>query len=121
MRVLLVEDDTATAQGIEMMLRSEGYVCDTTDMGEDGLEIGKLYAYDIIIMDLMLPDMDGYEVLRRLTAARVKTTIMNLSGLSCLANKIKGRGAGETARTPGRGRAGQDVKLSGVRGCCKHE
>src|SRR3546814_14210951 len=59
MRVLLVEDDTATAQGIEMMLRSEGYVCDTTDMGEDGLEIGKLYDYDIIILDLMRPDMDG--------------------------------------------------------------
>src|SRR3546814_14063370 len=54
MRVLLVEDDTATAQGIEMMLRSEGYVCDTTDIGEDGLEIGKTYEYDIIILDLML-------------------------------------------------------------------
>ena len=63
MRVLLVEDDTATAQGIEMMLRSEGYVCDATDMGEDGLEIGKLYDYDIIVLDLMLPDIDGYEVL----------------------------------------------------------
>src|SRR3546814_19614800 len=82
MRVLLVEDDTATAQGIEMMLRSEGYVCDTTDMGEDGLEIGKLYDYDIIILDLMLHDMDGYEVLRRLRAARVKTQILILSGPS---------------------------------------
>ena len=70
MRVLLVEDDNATAQGIEMMLRSEGYVCDATDMGEDGLEIGKLYDYDIIVLDLMLPDIDGYEVLRRLRAAR---------------------------------------------------
>jgi two-component system cell cycle response regulator CtrA len=69
MRVLLVEDDQSTAQSIEMMLRSESYVCDVTDMGEDGLEIGKLYDYDIIILDLMLPDMDGYEVLRRLRAA----------------------------------------------------
>ncbi len=59
MRVLLVEDDPATAQGIEMMLRSESYICDVTDMGEDGLKIGKLYDYDIIVLDLMLPDMDG--------------------------------------------------------------
>jgi len=94
MRVLLVEDDTATAQSIEMMLRSESYVCDTTDMGEDGLEIGKLYDYDIIVLDLMLPDMDGYEVLRRLRAARVKTPILILSGLNGLDDKIKGLGIG---------------------------
>ena len=50
MRVLLVEDDKATADTIELMLKSEGYVCDTTDLGEDGLEIGKLYDYDIIIL-----------------------------------------------------------------------
>ena len=77
-----------------MMLRSEGYVCDSTDMGEDGLEIGKLYDYDIIILDLMLPDMDGYEVLRRLRAARVKTPILILSGLNGLDDKIKGLGVG---------------------------
>jgi two-component system cell cycle response regulator CtrA len=94
MRVLLVEDDTATAQGIEMMLRSEGYVCDSTDMGEDGLEIGKLYDYDIIVLDLMLPDIDGYEVLRRLRAARVQTPILILSGLNGLDDKIKGLGVG---------------------------
>jgi two-component system cell cycle response regulator CtrA len=92
--VLLVEDDPATAQGIEMMMRSESYVCDVTDMGEDGLEIGKLYDYDIIVLDLMLPDMDGYEVLRRLRAARVKTPILILSGLNGLDDKIKGLGVG---------------------------
>lgn len=94
MRVLLVEDDPATAQGIEMMLRSESYVCDVTDMGEDGLEIGKLYDYDIIVLDLMLPDMDGYQVLRRLRAARVKTPVLILSGLNGLDDKIKGLGVG---------------------------
>ncbi len=94
MRVLLVEDDPATAQGIEMMMRSESYVCDVTDMGEDGLEIGKLYDYDIIVLDLMLPDMDGYEVLRKLRAASVKTPVLVLSGLNGLDNKIKGLSVG---------------------------
>jgi two-component system cell cycle response regulator CtrA len=94
MRVLLVEDDSATAASIEMMLRAEGFICDTTDLGEDGLEIGKLYDYDIIILDLMLPDIDGYEVLRRLRAARVRTPILILSGLGELDHKIKGLGFG---------------------------
>src|SRR3954453_3983674 len=94
MRVLLVEDDSATAASIELMLRSEGFICDTTDLGEDGLEIGKLYDYDIIILDLMLPDIDGYEVLRRLRAARVHTPILILSGLAELNHKLKGLGFG---------------------------
>jgi len=94
MRVLLVEDDSNTAQSIEMMLKSENFIVDSTDLGEDGLEIGKLYDYDIILLDLMLPDIDGYEVLRRLRSARVNTPILILSGLSELDNKIKGLGFG---------------------------
>jgi two-component system cell cycle response regulator CtrA len=94
MRVLLVEDDQSTAKSIELMLKSEGYVVDMTDMGEDGLEIGKLYEYDIIILDLMLPDLDGYEVLKRLRAAKVETPILILSGLSELDAKLKGLGFG---------------------------
>src|ERR1700741_5659206 len=94
MRVLLVEDDSATAASIELMLRSESFICDTTDLGEDGLEIGKLYDYDIIILDLMLPDIYGYEVLRRFRAARVTTPILILSGLSGPDQKIKGLGYG---------------------------
>jgi two-component system cell cycle response regulator CtrA len=94
MRVLLVEDDSNTAQSIELILKSEGYIVDSTDLGEDGLEIGKLYDYDIIILDLMLPDIDGYEVLRRLRSAKVSTPILILSGLSELDNKIKGLGFG---------------------------
>lgn len=94
MRVLLVEDDAAVAKSIEMMLKSANYIVDTTDLGEDGLEIGKLYDYDIIILDLMLPDMDGYEVLKRLRASKVRTPILILSGLSQLDNKLKGLGFG---------------------------
>ncbi len=94
MRVLLVEDDVSMAKSIEMMLRSEGHVVDVTDLGEDGIEIGKLYDYDIIILDLMLPDVDGYEVLRRLRAARVHTPILILSGLTELDAKVKGLGFG---------------------------
>ncbi|MDP7141845.1 MAG: response regulator transcription factor [Alphaproteobacteria bacterium] len=94
MRVLLVEDDTSTAKSIEMMLKSEGYIVDATDLGEDGLEIGKIYDYDIIILDLMLPDMDGYDVLKSLRAAKVETPILILSGLAELDNKIKGLGFG---------------------------
>ena len=76
MRVLLVEDDTTTSKSITMMLASEGFVCDATDLGEDGLEIGRLYDYDIIILELMLPDIDGCEVLRRLRAARVDLVLI---------------------------------------------
>jgi two-component system cell cycle response regulator CtrA len=94
MRVLLIEDDSSAAKGIELMLKSEGYIVDITGQGEDGLEIGKLYDYDIIILDLMLPDMDGYEVLKRLRANKIKTPILILSGLSELDNKIKGLGIG---------------------------
>lgn len=94
MRILLIEDDSATAQSIQLMLKSEGYICDTTDLGEDGLEIGKLYDYDIMILDLMLPDIDGYEVVRRLREARVETPILILSGLNEADNKVKGLGVG---------------------------
>jgi len=94
MRVLLVEDDPDTAESIAQMLRSEKLVVDTTEFGEDGLEIGKLYDYDIILLDLMLPDIDGYEVLRRLRQARVTTPILIVSGLGEMENKIKGLGFG---------------------------
>jgi len=94
MRVLLVEDDKAVSDSIQLMLKTESFVVDCTELGEDGLEIGKIYDYDIIILDLMLPDIDGYEVLRRLRDARVETPILILSGLGELENKVKGLGFG---------------------------
>ena len=94
MRVLLVEDDTASARSIEVMLKSEGYVCDSTDLGEDGLEIGKLYDYDIILLDLNLPDMSGYDVLKTLRVAKINTPILILSGMAGIEDKVRGLGFG---------------------------
>jgi len=94
MRVLLVEDDYAVSQSIEAMLKKEGMVVDATDLGEDGLDIAKLYDYDIIILDLMLPDMNGYEVLKNLRNSKVNTPVLILSGLSGPDKKVKGLGYG---------------------------
>ena len=94
MRVLLVEDDPSTARSIELALATEGIICDTAALGQEGLEIGQLYDYDIIILDMMLPDIDGFEVLRRFRAGRVKTPILILSGLSGSEQKIRGLGIG---------------------------
>ena len=94
MRVLLIEDDRAAAQSIELMLRSERFNVYTTDLGEEGIDLGKLYDYDIILLDLNLPDMSGFEVLRALRVSKVKTPILILSGLAGIEDKVKGLGFG---------------------------
>ena len=94
MRVLLIEDDSATAQSIELMLKSESFNVYTTDLGEEGVDLGKLYDYDIILLDLNLPDMSGYEVLRTLRVAKVQTPILILSGLAGIEDKVRGLGFG---------------------------
>ena len=76
MRVLLIEDDSATAQSIELMLQSEGFNVYTTDLGEEGVDLGKLYDYDIILLDINLPDMSGYDVLKTLRVSKVQTPIL---------------------------------------------
>jgi two-component system cell cycle response regulator CtrA len=90
MRVLLVEDDSPTAQSIELTLKSESFNVYTTDLGEEGVDLGKLYDYDIILLDLNLPDMSGFEVLRSLRVSKVKTPILILSGLAGIEDKVKG-------------------------------
>jgi two-component system, cell cycle response regulator CtrA len=94
MRVLLIEDDTAMARSIELMLRSEGFNVYTTDLGEEGIDLGKLYDYDIIILDLQLPDMSGFEVLKSLRVAKVQTPVLILSGNAIVEAKVKALGYG---------------------------
>src|SRR5271169_6474904 len=94
MRVLLVEDDSATAQSIELMLKSESFNVYATDLGEEGIDLGKIYDYDIILLDLNLADMSGFDVLRKLRLSKVKTPILILSGLAGVEDKIKGLGFG---------------------------
>ena len=80
MRVLLIEDDSATAQSIKLMLESANFNVHATDLGGEGVDLGKLYEYDIILLDLNLPDISGFEVLRLLRVSGVKTPILILSG-----------------------------------------
>lgn len=94
MRVLLVEDDAAMAKNIELMLTSEGFNVFTTDLGEDGVDLGKLYDYDLILLDLNLPDMSGFEVLKKLRMGKIATPVFILSGLNEISDKVKGLGFG---------------------------
>ena len=94
MRVLLIEDDLTTARGLSLMLKSVGAVVDQADTGEEALELARHYDYDVVILDLMLPDMEGYEVVRRMRAARIETPVLIVSGLSRPQAKVKGLGMG---------------------------
>jgi two-component system cell cycle response regulator CtrA len=92
MRVLLIEDDPSTAQSIELMLKNANLNVYTTDLGEEGIDLARFYDYDLILLDLNLPDMTGYDVLKKLRVLKVNTPILILSGLDEAENKIKGFG-----------------------------
>ena len=94
MRALLIEDDTAMAMTVDLMLKGEGFDVSETDLGEEGVDLGKFYNFDIIILDLNLPDMHGYDVLKRLRAAAIGTPALILSAMSEPDNKVKGLGFG---------------------------
>jgi two-component system, cell cycle response regulator CtrA len=90
MRALLIEDDSFASASIELMLKSEKLNVSTATLGEEGINLSKLYDYDIILLDLNLPDMPGFEVLRRLRACNVKTPTLILSGLTGVEDKVRG-------------------------------
>src|SRR5436190_6172549 len=94
MRVLLIEDDSAMARSIELMLRSEEFNVYTTDLGEEGKDLGKLYDYDIIVLDLQLPDMSGFDVLKALRLGKARTPVLILSGNAIVETKVKALGFG---------------------------
>jgi two-component system cell cycle response regulator CtrA len=94
MRLLVIEDDPTVAESIELMVRSEGMEAQTTDLGQDGLDLGSVFLYDLILLDLNLPDMSGFDVLRSLRFGKIKTPVLILSGLNGTEHKVKGLGLG---------------------------
>ncbi|MFU8897692.1 two-component system cell cycle response regulator CtrA [Roseinatronobacter thiooxidans] len=94
MRVLLVEDDPTTSRSIEMMLTHSDFNVYSTDLGEDAIELSKLYDYDLILLDLNLPDMEGLDVLRQIRLARIDTPILILTGDCDTNTKLRGFGGG---------------------------
>src|SRR3546814_602948 len=100
MRVLLIEDEPTTAKAIELMLTTEGFNVYTTDLGEEGLDLGKLYDYDIICLDQNLPDMHGYDVLKKLRNAKVQTPVLILSGIVKWTARFVPSASGRTITSP---------------------
>ena len=89
MRVLLVQDELVTARGVMQMLKANGGIVDHVETGEEALELVRHYDYDIVLLDLMLPDMDGYEVVRRMRSSRIEAPVIILSGLTRPQAKVK--------------------------------
>ena len=81
MRVLQVEDNATTAKSVELMLKSQGHACETVGCGEEALRLVREKDYDLILLDIMLPDIDGYEVLKRIVGWDIQTPVLIQSGL----------------------------------------
>jgi two-component system cell cycle response regulator CtrA len=94
MRILLIEDDRSIAPCIELMLNSESFDVCITELGEEGVGLGKLSDHDIILLDLNLPDISGFQVLRTLRNCNVTTPVLILSALASVENKVAALGFG---------------------------
>ena len=89
MRVLIVEDEPDLLRSLAQALREEGYAVDTADNGDDGLFNAEGTDYDAIILDVMLPGMDGWEILRRLRKTK-KTPVLMLTARDQTRDRVKG-------------------------------
>lgn len=89
MRILLVEDELVTARAMDIALRAIGAVVEHADTADEALELAKFYEYDIIVMDIQLPGVDGYEAVRRIRAERIDVPILIVSGLNQAQSKVK--------------------------------
>lgn len=89
MRILTIEDDPLISQRISAACIDEGFVCHCAETGTDGLEMLRYYDYDAVILDLVLPDISGVEILERTRAIKNSTPILVLSGISGTDDKVK--------------------------------
>ena len=94
MRILLVEDQAKLAQLLRKGLREEGVTADVADTGLDGVWMATEQTYDVVVLDVMLPDLDGLEVCRRIRALDDHTPILMLTALSAVPDRVAGLGAG---------------------------
>ena len=88
MHILVIEDDKTTNQNICLLLKRERMIPESAFCGRDGLELIKLYDYDLIILDLMLPDISGTEVLKQIRRMNINTPILVVSGLHQTEKKV---------------------------------
>ena len=94
MRVLVVEDEVRLAATLQDLLEMNGYTADVCHDGETGLDNALSAIYDVIVLDVMLPRLDGFTVLRRLRAAGNTTPVLMLTARSELSDRVKGLDAG---------------------------
>ena len=94
MKILIVEDEVLLAQSMKVMLEKKGFVVETVHDGEAGAEYAEMGVYDLLILDVMMPKLDGYEVARRVRNSRCSTPILMLTAKSQLEDRIKGLNAG---------------------------
>lgn len=92
MRVLLIDGDLTLVHGLTLFLKNNGAVVDHVDMGEEAVELARRYDYDLVLLDLILPDIEGFEVLRRMRASRIDTPVLAMSTLTRPQAKVKAFG-----------------------------